>query len=174
MKRTSKRDSGFTLLEVLISMLIGTIGLLGTIAVQQAIINASKNANDAAVAMRLASQKIEELTSMCADTQAADMLVGLGRLAPPPGALPAWKPTDATANPVPEYVDAEGLYLRDANGYAILPQPGEMGRYRWRRQWKVANTGTLLPYVISVIVTYDNDAGQAKTTRLDLERRKSW
>jgi prepilin-type N-terminal cleavage/methylation domain-containing protein len=169
-----RRDSGFTLLEVLIAMLIGTIGLLGTIAVQQAIINASKNANDAAIAMRLASQKIEELTSMAADTEAADMMVGLGKLAPPPGSLPAWKPTDQTGNSVPEYVDAEGVYLRDLNGWRIPPQPGEMGRYRWRRQWKVANTGGLLPYVVSVIVTYDNDVGDAKTTRLDLERRKSW
>jgi hypothetical protein len=31
-----------------------------------------------------------------------------------------------------------------------------------------------LPYVVSVIVTYSNDAGDPKTTRLDLERRKSW
>ena len=49
-----------------------------------------------------------------------------------------------------------------------------MGRYRWRRQWKVVNTGVGLPYVISVIVTYDNDVGVPKTTRLDVERRKSW
>jgi prepilin-type N-terminal cleavage/methylation domain-containing protein len=169
-----KRESGFTLLEVLIAMLIGTIGLLGTIAVQQAIINASKNANDSAIAMRLASQKIEELSSMCAETEAADMLVGLGRIAPPPGGLPMWQPTDASKAPVPEYVNAEGVYLRDSNGWAIPPEPADVGRYRWRRQWKVANTGALLPYVISVIVTYDNDVGDPKTTRLDLERRKSW
>ena len=49
-----------------------------------------------------------------------------------------------------------------------------MGRYRWRRQWRVANTGQGLPYVISVIVTYNNDVGDPKTTRLDLERRKAW
>ena len=62
----------------------------------------------------------------------------------------------------------------NTSGYAITPQPGELGRYRWHRQWKVANTGVGLPYVISVIVTYNNDTGDAKTTRLDLERRKSW
>ena len=48
-----KREAGFTLLEVMVSMLIGTIGLMGTIAVQQSIISASKNANDAAIAMQI-------------------------------------------------------------------------------------------------------------------------
>jgi len=169
-----RRESGFTLLEVLIAMLIGTIGLMGTIAVQQAIISASKNANDAAIAMRLASQKLEELGSRGTDTQAADLLSGLSPISTPSGAAPMWYPTDAGANSVPEYVDAEGLYLRDLNGIRIAPPPADMGRYRWRRQWRVANTGQGLPYVISVIVTYNNDVGDPKTTRLDLERRKAW
>jgi prepilin-type N-terminal cleavage/methylation domain-containing protein len=165
-----RRDDGFTLLEVLIAMLIGSIGLLGTIAVQQAIIGASKNANDAAVAMRLASQKIEELTSRTTDTQAADLITGLAPIATQSGQAPNWLPT-AT---VPEYVDSNGTILRDVNGTTIIPEPVDLGRYRWRRQWKVVNTGVGLPYVISVIVTYMNDMGDAKTTRLDLERRKSW
>lgn len=165
-----RRDEGFTLLEVLIAMLIGTIGLLGTIAVQQAIIAASKNANDAAVAMRLASQKIEELSSRTTETQAADLITGLAPIATQAGQTPIWWPSAA----IPEYVDSNGTVLRDTNGTAIVPEPGDLGRYRWRRQWKVVNTGVGLPYVISVIVTYTNDAGDAKTTRLDLERRKSW
>ncbi|MBN2576726.1 MAG: prepilin-type N-terminal cleavage/methylation domain-containing protein [Deltaproteobacteria bacterium] len=169
-----KRDDGFTLLEVLVAMLIGTIGLLGTIAVQQSIISASKNANDAAVAMRLASQKIEELYSRSSDTQVADQLNGLGVISTYAGDVPIWYPKDASGQQIPEHVDAEGQYLRDGGGYAILPQPGELGRYRWRRQWKVVDTGVGLPYVISVIVSYTNDVGEIKTTRLDLERRKSW
>ena len=157
-----KRDAGFTLLEVMISMLIGTIGLMGTIAVQQSIISASKNANDAAVAMRLASQKLEELSAMNTDSLAASNKVGLGQFI-----TLGWNLT--------EYVDAEGIYLRDNDNIPIQPQPGELGRYRWRRQWKVADTGMGLPYVISVIVTYNNDVGDPKTTRLDMERRKgSW
>jgi prepilin-type N-terminal cleavage/methylation domain-containing protein len=155
-----KRDAGFTLLEVMISMLIGTIGLMGTIAVQQAIISASKNANDAAIAMRLASQKIEELSAMNTDSQTASNNVGLGKYV----AL-SWSAI--------EYVDAEGIYLRDPNtNVAIAPQPSDLGRYRWYRQWKVTDTGSGLPYVISVIVTYNNDVGDPKTTRLDMERRK--
>jgi prepilin-type N-terminal cleavage/methylation domain-containing protein len=169
-----KRDEGFTLVEVLVAMLIGTIGLLGTIAVQQAIINASKNANDAAIAMRLASQKIEELNTMHADNPTADIMVGLGQIATAPGATPVWYPLDSTSQSVPEYVDAEGVALRDINNYPIPPQPAEMGRYRWHRQWRVSNTGASLPYVISVIVTYSNDIGDPKTTRLDLEQRKTW
>jgi prepilin-type N-terminal cleavage/methylation domain-containing protein len=157
-----KRDAGFTLLEVMISMLIGTIGLMGTIAVQQSIISASKNANDAAVAMRLASQKLEELSAMNTDSLAASNKVGLGQFT-----SLGWNLT--------EYVDAEGIYLRDTDNIPIQPQPGELGRYRWHRQWKVADTGMGLPYVISVIVTYNNDVGDPKTTRLDMERRKgSW
>jgi prepilin-type N-terminal cleavage/methylation domain-containing protein len=169
-----KREAGFTLLEVIISMLIGTIGLMGTIAVQQSIISASKNANDAAVAMRLASQKLEELSSRSTDSQAADTAIGLAQLAPPvTSTAPVWYPQFG-GQAFPEYVDAEGIYLSNPGGFPPVPQPNEMGRFRWQRQWKVVNTGTGLPYVISVIVTYNNDVGAPKTTRIDLERRKGW
>jgi prepilin-type N-terminal cleavage/methylation domain-containing protein len=164
------REAGFTLLEVMISMLIGTIGLMGTIAVQQSITSASKNANDAAVAMRLASQKLEELSSRSTDNPDTDTAIGLFQDAATADATPVWLPR----NGIPEYVDAEGLYLRDSSGLTVLPQPGELGRYRWHRQWRVVNTGSYLPYVISVIVTYNSDSGDPKTVRLDLERRKSW
>jgi prepilin-type N-terminal cleavage/methylation domain-containing protein len=164
-----KRDAGFTLLEVMISMLIGTVGLMGTIAVQQSIISASKNADDAAVAMRLASQKVEELSALNSDTPGADAVVGLG-----PQSTRGWQPLDSTTASVPEYADAEGICLRDSTNVPIAPAPGQLGRYRWRRQWRVVNTGVNLPYVISVIVTYNNDSGDPRTTRLDLERRKSW
>ncbi len=173
MNRRRASDGGFTLIEVMVAMLIGTIGLLGTIAVQQSIINASKNANDAAVAMRLATQKLEELTALNSDTQGADAAAGgLGEFVRRTGSQ--WQPLDASSLSIAQYVDAEGATLRDSSGYAVAPQPGELARYRWQRQWKVVDTGMGLPYVISVIVTYTNDAGAAKTTRLDLERRKSW
>jgi prepilin-type N-terminal cleavage/methylation domain-containing protein len=170
-----RHDDGFTLVEVMVSMLIGTIGLLGTIAVQQTIISASKNANDAAVAMRLASQKLEELGSHSTENAATDgTAIGLQQMSTFTGSSPVWYPKSAANVSIPEYVDAEGAYLRDSNGFALVPHPSELGRYRWRRQWKVLNSGNGLPYVITVIVTYNNDVGDAKTTRLDLERRKSW
>jgi prepilin-type N-terminal cleavage/methylation domain-containing protein len=169
-----KKDAGFTLLEVMIAMLIGTIGLLGTIAVQQSIINASKNANDAAIAMRLATQKLEEIASRNTDDQNTDLSIGLFPMVNTADPA-AWSPTDSGGAAIPEQVDAEGYYLRDAGGvYARLPTPSELGRYRWQRRWKVVNTGIGLPYVVSVIVTYFDDNGTPKTTRLDMERRKSW
>jgi type IV pilus modification protein PilV len=150
-----KVSAGFTLLEVMIALILGTIGLLGTMAVQQVIVTASKNANDSAIALRLASQKVEELSSRSTDTQSTDSAHGLA-----PIASTTW----STA----ENVDAQGVILAttltDQNRYL----------YRWQRRWKVANTGIGLPYVISVAVTYLNDSGVAKTTRLDLERRKTW
>jgi prepilin-type N-terminal cleavage/methylation domain-containing protein len=165
-----RRQAGFTLVEVMIAMLIGSIGLMGTLAVQSSIISASKNANDAAVALRLASQKLEELSSRTTDTQSADDAFGLALLA----AIPGWHPLDPSKNSVPEFVDVQGRRCADSEGNPILPTDAQRPTYRWRRQWKVANTGSGLPYVISVIVTYDNDSGDPKTTRLDLERRKSW
>jgi prepilin-type N-terminal cleavage/methylation domain-containing protein len=164
-----KREAGFTLLEVMVSMLIGTIGLMGTIAVQQSIISASKNANDAAVAMRLASQKLEELSSRCTDSQAADTAIGLAPLAK----INGWYPQFG-GQAFPEYVDAEGICLSRPDGMPPVPQGSQIGRYRWQRQWRVVDTGSWLPYVISVIVTYNNDVGAPKTTRIDLERRKGW
>ncbi len=163
-----RRDAGFTLVEVMVSMLIGTIGLLGTIAVQQAIIASSKNANDAAVAMRLATQKLEELSGRSTDSQAADQGSNNSLFAIATVNSANWAPT--------EYVDAEGQYLRDpANPTVpIVPPADQLGRYRWFRQWRVFNRGPGMPYVISVIVTYNNDIGVPKTTRVDLERRKAW
>jgi Tfp pilus assembly protein PilV len=150
----------------MVAMLVGTIGLLGTIAVQQSIISASKNANDAAVAMRLAVQKLDELSSHSTDTEAADLASGLALIdtADPN----VWSPA------TPEYLDAEGLALRDTGGTLVAPKAAEMGRYRWHRQWRVYNPVAGSPYLISVIVTYNNDVGEPKTTRVDLERRKTW
>ncbi len=176
--RNSK--AGFTLLEVLIAMLVGTIGLLGTVAVQQAILSSSKNANDAAIAMRLAQQKLDELSSRNTDTAAADMAIGLKPLSTASNATPRWWPENASNQPVPEYLNAEGVCLCETNGRPKVPLPAQLGAYRWRRQWKVVDlndptpANPALPYVISVIVSYNNDVGDTKTTRIDLERRKAW
>jgi prepilin-type N-terminal cleavage/methylation domain-containing protein len=150
-----KRAAGFTLLEVMIAMVIGTIALMGTLAIQQAILNASKNANDSAIALRFASQRLEELSSRPTDTQHTDGAYGLDPI------------SGGTWSAI-EYLDTQGSVLRetltDQNRYT----------YRWQRQWKVTNTGPSLPYVISVVVTYVNDSGDPKSTRLDMERRKTW
>jgi hypothetical protein len=94
---------------------------------------------------------------------------------------PRWWPENASNQPVPEYVNAEGVCLCDkTNGTPKVPLPAQLGTYRWRRQWKVVDlndpvpANPALPYVISVIVSYNNDVGDIKTTRVDLERRKAW
>src|SRR6185436_13461403 len=51
---------GFTLLEVMVALVITTVGLLGTVAVQETMFNATANAGDAATATRLAMRAMEE------------------------------------------------------------------------------------------------------------------
>ena len=157
-----KRNSGFTLVEVLVALLLGAVGLLGTLAVQQAVIGASKMANDSAVALRLASQKLEEFSTV--------LTTGAPTNALPMPNVDQFQAPVAIANPIgntnwsaPTYLNAEGLI-------ATAPSAA----YRWTRRWRVVNLGTAQPYVISVIVTYATDTGSPKTVRLDLERRKSW
>ena len=163
-----KRNSGFTLIEVMVAMLLGAIGLLGTLAVQQAVIGASKMANDAAIALRLASQKLEEFSTV------------LTTGPPPPGNMTPpntdqFQVPVAIANPIGDlswkpagYVNAEGVELTSA------PTGAAAAEFRWTRSWRVLNLGPARPYVISVTVTYNSDTGTPKTVRLDMERRKSW
>jgi prepilin-type N-terminal cleavage/methylation domain-containing protein len=157
-----KRNSGFTLVEVLVALLLGAIGLLGTLAVQQAVIGASKMANDSAVALRLASQKLEEFSTV--------LTTGAPTNAPPMPNVDQFQAPVAIANPIgvttwsaPAYLNAEG---QTANALSAA--------FRWTRRWRVVNLGAAQPYVISVTVTYNTDTGSPKTVRLDLERRKSW
>src|ERR1044071_6420364 len=56
----SRRNGGFTLLEVMVALVIASIGLLGTVPVQQTMFNATANAGDAAIATRLALRAMEE------------------------------------------------------------------------------------------------------------------
>lgn len=131
----------------MVALLLGAIGLLGTLAIQQAVVGASKTANDAAVALRLATQGIEESNSYTMTSAASDQLAA--------AANGSW------SNPV--YLNAESK----ATGTMST-------EYRWIRRTRVINLGPSLPYVISVVVTYNNDSGTAKTVRLDVERRKTW
>jgi prepilin-type N-terminal cleavage/methylation domain-containing protein len=163
-----KRNSGFTLVEVLVALLLGAVGLLGTLAVQQAVISASKTANDAAVALRLASQKLEEFSTVL--TTGSPLNV-----APLPNVDQFQIPGNPIANPIgtvtwkpPVYVNAEGIE------FPGTPTGADAIQYRWKRMWRVVNVGISQPYVISVTVTYATDTGNPKTVRLDMERRKSW
>lgn len=144
----SSRDAGFTLIEVMIALILSMIGLLGTLAVQQTMMRASQNANDASIAMRLAQQTLEEFN--------VRSVVQLGPIAQvPPGNWSA-----------DSYLDSNGR-VSPTNPPATVV---EKATFRWNRQTKVVDPGGTLPYQISVQVGYNLDSGTAKTVRLDAER----
>jgi type II secretory pathway component PulJ len=147
------RDAGFTLLEVMVALLLGIIGLVGTVAVQQAILRATQTSNDAMIAMRLATQRMEQFN-------AATTSLGPPRIDElAPRALEtgvSWS--------TPEYLDA--------NGGCAAGTASWTATCRWKREWKVTNTGAALPYNISVQVTYNMDGATPRVVRLDWERRK--
>jgi prepilin-type N-terminal cleavage/methylation domain-containing protein len=91
MRRSSGRSgqSGFTLIEILIAMLVAMVGLLGTVAIQQSGMNAAANVNDAQIAMRLASTALEQFnTRRTVENPFVDMLAGV-----------AWTPWGAEVRP---------------------------------------------------------------------------
>ena len=129
------------------ALLIGMVGLIGTVAVQQSMMNATSNANDAQIAMRLAAITLEEFNTK--RTQAHPFLDMLSPLA-----SGLWT--------APVYVDAQ------AKTGAQSP------KFRWTVQTRVTDTGVGLPYNLSVMVTYARDSGKPRTVQLDVERRKTW
>jgi type IV pilus modification protein PilV len=145
-RRTVARAAGFTLLEVMIALLLATIGLLGTVAVQQTMFNATANANDSAIATRLATQRLEELSSRI-------VRVDLDQLA-----------TEVSA----DWTGAVYLNVAGVSNATKTPE------FRFKRETWVVNQAAASPYAVSVRVTYDLDNGSAKTIRVDQQRRKTW
>jgi len=148
-RRARRGQSGFTLIEVMIAMLLGMVGLLGTLAIQQSIFNATANGADAAIAGKLAARALEELTARVLDPgpPVTDQLAGAvsatwspSRYAAPDGT------TTATASPV----------------------------YRFRQESRVTNLGVGQPYNVSVRVTFALDTGRPKVIQLDQQRWKTW
>jgi prepilin-type N-terminal cleavage/methylation domain-containing protein len=148
-ERRPSRESGFTLLEVMIALVITTIGLLGTVAVQQTMFNATANAGDAAVATRLAMRAMEEF-----DTK----IVTAG-----PPQVDQLAATVTAGWSTPDYLNALGA----AN-------PTTTADFRFRREVQVTNLGPSQPYNISVQITYALDTGAPKIVRLDGQRYKTW
>jgi hypothetical protein len=143
------------LLEVMVALLLGMIGLIGTVAVQQALLRATQNSNDAMIAMRLASQRMEQF-NVAQTSNGPPIIDELAARATETGTI--WS--------TPEYLDA--------NGGCPTGTATWTAACRWRRQWMVTNTGVALPYNISVQVTYSLDGGNPKVVRLDGERRKAF
>jgi prepilin-type N-terminal cleavage/methylation domain-containing protein len=155
-RRRPAPDGGFTLLEVLMALLIGMIGLLGTVAVQQTVLRATASANDAQIATRLATQRIEQFSVAFTYPGPPVVIDELAPRAAATGAQNKWS--------TPEYLDASGGCPSGTGSWTAA--------CRWKREWKVTNLGAGLPYDISVRVTYNLDGATPKIVRLDMERRK--
>ena len=141
-------ESGFTLIEVLVGLLVAMVGLIGTVAFQHTVLRATAVANDAQVATQLATRTMEELNTR--RTQASPFVDALG-----PIASGVWT--------TPVYLDSRG------NSSAA-----QSATARWQMRSRVTDTGIAQPYNISVEVSYALDTEVPKTTRIDVERRKTW
>jgi type IV pilus modification protein PilV len=144
-----KAAAGFTLIEVMVALIIATIGLLGTMAVQFTVMNATVNGNEAAVATQLASQTLEVLSAR---------VISAG---PPIVDQLANSVTGGWSTPV---------YLTAAGAASATPTAAA----RFKREMKIVNLGFANPYDVSVRITYSLDNGAERTVRLDQERRKTW
>ncbi|HEY2903933.1 MAG TPA: prepilin-type N-terminal cleavage/methylation domain-containing protein [Polyangia bacterium] len=144
-----KPSGGFTLIEVMIALVIATIGLLGTLALQMTVMNATSNSNDAAIATQLAGQGLEVLSArvVSAGPPVVDQLAA--------AVIDGWS--------TPVYLNAQG------HGNAT-----QTADFRFKRENKIVNLGFANPYDVSVRVTYNLDNGTNRTVRLDQERRKTW
>lgn len=132
----------------MVALLIACIGLLGTVAFQQTILNASAIANDAQVAAQLCAKAAEELNTR--QTSAEPFVDALGPLA-----NGQW---------------SEPVFL-DARGQSSATQSAAN---RWRLRTRVTDVGVGQPYQLSIEVTYSINAANPKTSRIDIERRKTW
>jgi len=143
----ARQEAGFTMLEVMMAMLLAMVGLLGTVAVQQTLLNATRNANDGAIALRLCSQAMEEFNSRAV--------------------VPGDPPIDRLK------IIADGLWTQPVFLNALGQQADEAdGTFRWARRTRVSDGGLNQPYAISIEVQYALDTGAPKTVRLDLEKWK--
>jgi prepilin-type N-terminal cleavage/methylation domain-containing protein len=151
-RRTSARRqgaTGFTLLEVMVALVLATVGLLGTVAVQQTMFNATANANDAGVATRLALRAMEEYDTkiVTAGPPVVDQMAA--------AATPGWV--------VRGYTNTLGQL-----------QATQTPDFRFKHEVQVTNLGPAQPYNISVQITYALDTGAPKIVRLDSQRWKTW
>lgn len=147
-RRARSRAGGFTLVEVMVAMVVASVGLLGTVAVQQTMFNATANASDAAVATRLAMRAMEEYDAK---------IITAG----PPQ-------VDQMAAAVTTGWSASYLSALGASSATQTPD------CRFKREVQVVNLGPAQPYNISVQITYAMDTGAPKIVRLDSQRYKTW
>jgi type IV pilus modification protein PilV len=148
-QRARRAQAGYTLIEIMVAMMLATIGLMGTLAVQMTVMNATSNTNDSAIATQLATQMLEELSArtLSAGPPVIDQLSA--------SAVTGWT--------APTYLNAQGAANAQRDN-----------TFRFKREVRIENQGVTNPYNVSVRVSYDLDTGITKTVRIDQERRKTW
>jgi prepilin-type N-terminal cleavage/methylation domain-containing protein len=141
--------SGFTMLEVMVALVLATIGLLGTVAVQQTLFGATANAQESAVAARLATRGMEELQAkvITAGPPVVDQMAA--------AVTGGWVTTG---------------YLNALGAASAAPTSD----FRFQREIQVTNLGVGQPYNLSVQITYGLDTGAPRQVRLDAQRWKVW
>ena len=130
MKMSINNESGFTLLEVLVAIVILSIGLLGMASLTVGIINGNKFSNNATTATTLSQDKMEDIRR-------------LGYSGPPTTETPVTEAygsiADASGNLLPEYAAYKRVTVADIYTPGTAWPPDGMKVITVTTYWKDAN-----------------------------------
>ena len=140
--RTMDRESGFTLIEILIAITILTVGLLGVASMQVSAIRGNDFSGSVTTGLCLAEDRMEELMRRgYTDALLADLKD---------------KPLNTI---IGSEVDHEDLPAIDASGQTVAGGP-------YRRVWNIEDSATPDFKTVTVIVTWDNDRHRVSLTSI--------
>jgi len=140
--KTMDRQSGFTLIEVLIAVFILTIGLLGLASMQMSSIRGNQFSGSVTTGLCLAEDRMEELMRRgYTDAFLADLKD---------------RPLDTI---IASDVDHEDLPTIDATGQTVAGGP-------YRRVWNVDDSAAPDIKTVTVTVTWDNDKHRVSLTSI--------
>ena len=141
--RTTDRESGFTLIEILIAITILTVGLLGVASMQVSAIRGNDFSGSVTTGLCLAEDRMEELMRR---PYSDDLLTDANT-------------TNALDTIIASDVDHEDVPAIDATGQTVTGGP-------YRRVWNVEDSADPDMKTITVIVTWDNDRHRVSLTSI--------
>jgi prepilin-type N-terminal cleavage/methylation domain-containing protein len=136
------RESGFTLIEILIAITILTVGLLGVASMQVSAIRGNDFSASVTTGLCLAEDRMEELMRR---PYSDDLLADLQD-----------KPLNTI---IASDVDHEDLPAIDASGQTVTGGP-------YRRVWNVEDSAAPDMKTVTVIVTWDNNRHRVSLTSI--------